>query len=73
MYDSFPFLKYNNFIVIFYSVNKQKKYIVNQYKNSGDMFRLIEPSSGQIQNKTVWDPIMCALTECTSTVFLYVA
>jgi len=32
------------------------------------MFRLIEPSSGQIQN-IVWDPIVYALTEYTSTMF----
>ena len=37
------------------------------------MFRLIDPSSGQIQNTvlvhSVSEHIMCALTECTSTVF----
>ena len=47
------------------------------------MFRLIETPSSQIQNielvhsvsahimgpQTIWDPIMCALTECTSTMF----
>jgi len=47
------------------------------------MFRLNEPSSGQIQiivliysvsvhimgSHAAWDPIMCALNECISTVF----
>jgi len=36
------------------------------------MFRLIEPSSGQIQNIVLGHSVsadMCALTECTSTMF----
>jgi len=34
------------------------------------MFRLTEQSSGEIQNIVlVWNTIICALTECTSTMF----
>ena len=59
---------YNDKVI--YSVNNTT-HIGNQYHKLGDMIRFTEPSSGQFLEQsggTYWY-IVCALAECTTTLF----
>jgi hypothetical protein len=63
-----PVVFCNNIVI--YSVNKTT-YIGNQYWKFGNMFRLIKPSSGQIQKYSIGTFSECTHNVCTHWMYQY--